>query len=126
MFSKFELEIMKLLWSERRELTKKEIVDLTPNKSWKPNTIHALLNNLLAKDAIQVIGLKRSGKVYSRTYIPVVTEEVYTAEHLEETLPQSVNLVGVFSAMVDREGVSRETLDELRKMIEKKIGELDQ
>lgn len=35
MFTKYELEVMKLLWAEGRPLTKSEIIELSPDRVWK-------------------------------------------------------------------------------------------
>lgn len=47
--TKNEIEIMEVLWSEQRPLTRTEIVNLSVDKSWKDSSIHILLNSLLKK-----------------------------------------------------------------------------
>ena len=60
--TKSENEIMELLWREGRPLSRSEIIDLTPDRTWKPASIHILLNSMLEKGAIQVAGFVQSTK----------------------------------------------------------------
>lgn len=118
MFTKSELEIMTLLWGENRPLTRNEIIELTPNKSWKPTTIHVLLNSLLAKKAIEVSGISKSGvHHYSRTFVATMTQEEYAASYMDTVLPNP-NFAGIISAFAGKRGVNDEALDELSAIIE--------
>ena len=47
-----ELEIMNVIWAAGRPLTRGEILELSVDKTWKENSVHILLNRLLAKGAI--------------------------------------------------------------------------
>ena len=53
-----ELEIMQVLWSAGRALTRGEILSLSTEKSWKESSIHILLNGMLKK--------RRSARTASR------------------------------------------------------------
>lgn len=125
MFSSHELEVMELLWMENRALTRTEIIDLSVNKSWKPSTIHLLLNSLLKKEAIRVDGFKPTGKNYGRTFASAITREEYTARELNKRLPKDgadrqIDLAGVFAAMVDGAPLNKATLDELQQILDEK------
>lgn len=52
-----ELEIMNVIWTAGRPLTRGEILEQSVDKSWKNNSVHILLNRLLAKGAIAEGGL---------------------------------------------------------------------
>ena len=75
--TKSENEIMELLWREGRPLSRSEIIDLTPDRTWKPASIHILLNSMLEKGAIQVAGFVQSTKNYARTFTPTLTADEY-------------------------------------------------
>ena len=60
--TKSENEIMELMWKEGHPLSRSEIIDLTPERSWKPSSIHILLNSLLEKNAIEVAGFVQTTK----------------------------------------------------------------
>lgn len=131
MLSPHELEVMELLWSENQALTRTEIIESSPNKSWKPSTIHLLLNSLLKKEMIQVEGFKPTGKNYGRTYGAIITREAYTAQELQRQLPKSktsgqADLAGVFAAMVGDAKLDKGTLDELQRLLDEKRRAMEQ
>ena len=72
--SKSEQEIMDVLWAEGRPLSRAEILELSTEKSWKPSSIHILLNSLLDKQAIVVDGFSKTGSHYGRTFAPAFAE----------------------------------------------------
>ena len=120
--TKSELEIMNVIWSAGRPLTRGEILDLSVDKNWKDNSIHILLNRLLAKGAVAEGGFARSGKSYGRLYEAAITGEAYYAENLffggEERLEM------LFDAMLESEGLTPELLDRFEKKIEAKKARL--
>ena len=120
--TKSELEIMNVIWSAGRPLTRGEILDLSVDKNWKDNSIHILLNRLLAKGAVAEGGFARSGKSYGRLYEAAITGEAYYAENLffggEERLEM------LFDAMLECEGLTPELLDHFAKKIEAKKARL--
>ena len=120
--TKSQLEIMNVIWSAGRPLTRGEILDLSVDKNWKDNSIHILLNRLLAKGAVAEGGFARSGKSYGRLYEAAITGEAYYAENLffggEERLEM------LFDAMLESEGLTPELLDRFEKKIEAKKARL--
>ena len=107
---------------ELTPLTRGEILDLSVDKNWKDNSIHILLNRLLAKGAVAEGGFARSGKSYGRLYEAAITGEAYYAENLffggEERLEM------LFDAMLESEGLTPELLDHFAKKIEAKKARL--
>ena len=77
-----ELEIMNVIWTAGRPLTRGEILEQSVDKSWKNNSVHILLNRLLAKGAIAEGGFARSGKSYGRLYEQQISGEEYYAENV--------------------------------------------
>ena len=74
MLTKSEEEIMYLLWDLDEPLTSSEIVKKAVNKTWKKSYINLLINSLLKKDMIKVVGVKQMTKNYARTFVPTMTE----------------------------------------------------
>ena len=116
--TKSELEIMNVIWSAGRPLTRGEILDLSVDKNWKDNSIHILLNRLLAKGAVAEGGFARSGKSYGRLYEAAITGEAYYAENL--FFGGGERLEMLFDAMLESEGLTPELLDRFEKKIEAK------
>ena len=124
-----EYEIVSLMWRESRPLTRAEILKLSPpDKSWKDKSIHILLNSLLDKGAIVVDGYARSGKNYGRTYMAAISKDEYLAMQLTMTMPSSddstVNLSGIFSALVNNRKIDGDTIRELEDILESKKKEI--
>ena len=77
MLTKSEEEIMYLLWDLDEPLTSSEIVKKAVNKTWKKSYINLLINSLLKKDMIKVVGVKQMTKNYARTFVPTMTKDAY-------------------------------------------------
>ena len=83
--TKSESEIMELLWREKRPLSRSEIIELTPDRTWKPASIHILLNSMLEKGAIEVAGFIQSTKNYARTFTPTLAPDEYIVLQLKHS-----------------------------------------
>ena len=116
--TKSELEIMNVLWDAGRPLTRGEILELSVDKTWKDNSVHILLNRLLAKDAIAEGGFARSGKSYGRLYEPQISAVEYYAKSVFAVRPERLEML--FDALLDGESVNAELLDRFAKKIEAK------
>ena len=116
--TKSENEIMELLWREGRPLSRSEIIDLTPDRTWKPASIHILLNSMLEKGAIQVAGFVQSTKNYARTFTPTLTADEYAVlqfKHSSAFNEQSV--LCLVSALVEDIRASPENFWPLKPVI---------
>lgn len=100
-----EFKIMELFWQEERPLSRPEIIELTPDKTWNPNSIHLILNNMIEKGVIAVSGLTRCGRGYGRTYAPTMTQLEYAAYQAQEATPGMSlkdRLVGIVGTLLDK------------------------
>ncbi len=110
--SKSELEIMGVLWHVGKPLSRAQIIELSPQRSWKDSSIHVLLNSLLEKGAIQVSGFTKTGSHYGRTFSPTLPEAEYAVLHVQQ-LPAyqaspSKALCDILSALIDAEDLSQD------------------
>lgn len=83
--TKSENEIMELMWKEGHPLSRSEIIELTPERTWKPSSIHILLNSMLEKNAIEVAGFVQSTKNYARTFTPCVSSDTYAIMQIKNS-----------------------------------------
>lgn len=123
-----EFCILNLLWSESRAMTRPEILEALPDKDWNPNSIHLILNNMIKKGVLQVVGVARCGGGYGRTYAPTLSQTEYAAAQALEATPDmtvSDRLLGVVAALVDKKGIDAQTIAELEQMLEEKRKELN-
>lgn len=120
--TKSELEIMNVIWAAGRALTRGEILELSVDKNWKDNSIHILLNRLLAKGAIVESGFARSGKSYGRLYEAALTGPAYYAENLFCGGPERLSML--FDALLSSPDLNRELLDGFAGKLEAKRASL--
>jgi BlaI family penicillinase repressor len=116
--TKSELEIMNVLWDAGRPLTRGEILELSVDKKWKDNSIHILLNRLLAKGAIAEGGFTRSGKSYGRLYETQITGEDYYAGSVFAVPAERLDML--FDAMLRSTSVDLALLELFAAKLKKK------
>ncbi|MEY8236390.1 BlaI/MecI/CopY family transcriptional regulator [Lachnospiraceae bacterium 66-29] len=120
-----ELEIMETMWKMNRPLSRSEIIELTPNRTWKKSSIHILINKMLEKEVIKVDGFVRTNKNYGRTYAPLITKDDYivsTFDKIKTSYSDSKSsaVTSIFAALIQDEDINDELLDELQQMIERR------
>ena len=117
-----EVDIMNILWASEKPLIASEISDSRPDL--KVNTVQEVLRKLLKYQLIEVADIVYSGTVLSRSYRPTITSEEFalhevTSDYLafQKTLSKPL----LVSALLDTEKdpvKTRETIDELQKMLD--------
>ena len=113
-----EFKIMQLLWKEDRPLSRPEIIELTPERDWNPNSIHLILNNMIEKGVIRVDGMTRCGRGYGRTYAVCMSNLDYAVNLLRDATPElsdKERVMGIVPLMLDR-SVSEQAADALAKL----------
>ena len=115
--TKSELEIMNVIWGAGRPLTRGEILDLSVDKNWKDNSIHILLNRLLAKGALAESGFARSGKSYGRLYEAKLTGKDYYAENVFYGGPERLEMLRNQSYEIYRDKKPHIGLDNIRQRL---------
>ena len=83
--TKNELEIMDVLWEQKRPLSRGELLSLPENKTWMDSSIHILLNSLLRKGAIREAGYAKCGKTSGRVYEAAFSCAEYYVTTLDST-----------------------------------------
>ncbi len=122
--TKNEFEIMTVLWTAGRPLSRSEIKDLSVNRTWKDKSIHTLLNSLLDKGAIKEDGFVKCGKTYGRLYAANLDcEEYYSKTVFAKSGPKLLPVL--FSALINSEDMTPGLLDELKTMLEERENDLD-
>lgn len=118
-FTENELQVMQVLWRAKTGLSRKDIIAQSPNRTWKDNSIHVLLNSLMEKGAVKVVGMKPAGKVYARTFAATVSQEQYLSAQIAPSSPKGkAAVVGLFAALVEQADLSDDTLEELQKILD--------
>ena len=114
-----EMEIMDVLWGSDVPLSRADLLAHSEEKSWKDSSVHILLNGLLQKGAIQEAGLVKRRKTYGRVFAPTLTREEYFARTIF-CHRHKPDIVGLFAALLNREDITQEQLQEIRSLLEQK------
>ncbi len=115
-----EMEIMDVMWEAGAPLSRADLLARSEEKTWKDSSVHILLNGLLQKGAIQEAGLVKRSKTYGRVFTPTLTREEYFAGTVfcHRHKPQ---IVGLFEALLRREEITQEELQQIEALIQKKM-----
>lgn len=126
MLTKNEMDIMNVLWTEKRPLSKTEIVNLVPDHSFKVASIHNILNTLMEKGLICVDGFVRTTKNFARTFTFQMSREEFAKlqfsqqlEHMDKSA-----IPYLMSALIEK-SVDQDLIDELQEMLDRKKEELE-
>lgn len=128
--SKKEKELMELFWDAGCPLARAEILERAENRecSWKPNSVHILVNSLLDKGALKVSGFYLNSRKLGRTFEPAVSHAEYAFMQVEQAASQARTEVGMgasnlVAALFDDEA-DLETLNEMAAVIRDKKKEI--
>ena len=100
------------------EATAREVVTaLEGRQQWKPRTVQSLINRLVGKGAL---GFEQRGREY--VYRPAVEESrcVHEASRTFVDRVFSGKLAPLLACFLEREKVSKNELEEIRKLLEEK------
>ena len=117
--TKSEMEIMDVLWDAGKPLSRADLLDRSEEKTWKDSSVHILLNGLLQKGASVEAGRVKRSKTYGRVFLPALTREEYFASTIFSH-PHKPSIIGLFDALLRRDDITREDLDQLASMIEQR------
>ena len=117
--TKSEMEIMDVMWESGVPMSRADLLAHSEEKSWKDSSVHILLNGLLQKGAIQEAGLVKRIKTYGRVFIPTLTREEYFATTIFSHRHKP-EIVGLFAALLHREGITAEDLEAIDALVQKK------
>ena len=105
-------------------MTAGEINDLATDKSWVSTSIHLILTSMLDKGAIEVDGMVRSGRTYSRIFKAAVTPEEYSLMQVKQNTSfakdKSSAMTNLFVSLIDSEEINMDTIGKIEALIKKK------
>ena len=118
-----ELEIMNVMWSAGKPVSRADIISGSVNKSWKEGSIHILLNGLLKKGAIKEDGFVRCGKTFGRLFSTTISREEYYAEEVFSAGDRK-SVPMLMSALISRDDIDIDLVNELEAILEEKKKEI--
>ncbi|MBE7014241.1 MAG: BlaI/MecI/CopY family transcriptional regulator [Ruminococcaceae bacterium] len=81
-----ELEVMKVIWNEKRPVTSLDICEAFETKGWKKTTIGTFLTRLVEKGALT---FEKQGKLYY--YTPLVSQREYRKSQTKNLISSLYN-----------------------------------
>ena len=111
-----ELEVMRLLWNNKRAMTLAEIrIEIMQIKDWNKSTVNTLVNRLRTKGIIEPLD-----KYGPAQYIPLVSEDEYLKSEEKVVLEKFGSAKKLALAMVRSGHLTDSDIEELREFF--KIG----
>lgn len=118
--TKSEMEVMNILWEAGRPMTSADIRE-SKSKWARSSTVFMLINGLLEKNAIEVVGQVRSAKVMTRLFSPVISKEDYQYHFFETFCDGSMDVL--LTGLAKTTGEENHLVDQLKGWLEKHEGE---
>lgn len=113
--SEAEWRVMQVFW-ERGELGLREVVDALEGEThWKPRTVQSLIRRLVAKGALRAQEQGRDFR-YSACFTQAECQQDESRTFLGRVFDG--RLVPFLAGMVENEAISREEIDELRRLLD--------
>ena len=109
--SEAELEVMKVIWNEKRPVTSLDICEAFETKGWKKTTIGTFLTRLVEKGALSA---EKQGKLYY--YTPLISQKEYRKSQTKNLISSLYNgSVKDFAvSLFEEQSISDEELKELK------------
>jgi BlaI family transcriptional regulator, penicillinase repressor len=112
-----EWRIMKLLWKKAPQTAEAMIGCLKDSTRWNPRTVKTLLNRLVKKSAIS---FTKNGRSY--LYFPLVDEKECVRAESRSFIDRVYGggLKPMLAAFIEEESLSKNEIEELKRILEKK------
>ena len=111
-----QLNIMKILWNEKKPMIASDFIQL--DSSMNLNSVQSALRSLLKKKYIEVSDIVYSGKVLTRSYIPVVSSEDYASENINGVVKDLLSSNILFQYVESENNI--EVIERLQKKLEER------
>lgn len=121
--TKKEHEIMTIIWSNDRPMPISEIAAQT--KTVAPNSMHPMINSLLAKNYIRIAGNVKMVKTNSRLYASAITVDEYVSSQIVDiykTSRKQMDMAQLMACFV-KYGSNKQRADEIVGELEKFVAE---
>lgn len=113
--SEAELEVMQVLWREKRPMKIQEVLDSLEKNSWKYNTVGTLLLRLESKGAVKS---EKEGRVI--LYTSSLDESAYKKEKTSDFVKRIYNgsVKELAVSLFQSDEMTESDIDEIRKLFD--------
>ncbi len=112
-----ELEVMKIIWKAKGEISTAEITKSVEKHGWKRTTVATFLSRLVDKGAISA--QKRGKTMY---YLPVITAKEYKKTQVKNLIKNVFDgsAQDLVASLFEQKALSDSDIEELKSIFEKK------
>ena len=109
--SESELEVMKVIWSEKEPVTSLDLCEAFENNGWKKTTIGTFLTRLVEKGALSA---EKQGKLYY--YTPLISQKEYRKSRTKNLISSLYggSIKDFAVSLFEEQSISDEELKELK------------
>ena len=119
--TKSEFQMMETLWNAGRSLSKSEIIENSPNRTWKASSVYIILRSLLKKGAIAEDGVFYSNTNIGRKFKPTLSQKDYAIMQIDKArMENKISLSELMAGLVKHK-VSDKKVDELKNIIDNNL-----
>lgn len=86
-----ENSVMQAFWNAKEPMTSRQIVEAVQaagQATWKSRSVFVLLNKLMKKELVRVVGYANVGRAFARRFEPTMTKAEYLALVVMDELPE--------------------------------------
>lgn len=114
-----EMEIMQAYWKYNKPMSLNELIEVSPNRTWKDRSGFSIINNLIKKGFLKEESYIHSGKTIARTFTPIVGCTEYMISQWED-YSENIKFSQLFAGLLGNKKMKAEDINELDKLIAKK------
>ena len=118
-----EMEIMQAYWKSDKPMSLSELIEASPDRTWKDRSGFSIINNLIKKGFLKEESFVHSGKTIARTFAPVTTCTEYMISQWGE-FSGKIDYSKLLAGLLGEEKIESNEINELNKLISKKEKEL--
>ncbi len=118
-----EMEIMQTFWKANRPLTLSELIEESPNKTWKDRSGFSIISHLMEKGLLREEGFVHSGKTIARTFEPSISCTEYMVSQWGE-YSGNIKFSQLFAGLLGNKKMEPDDIRELDKLIAKRKKDL--
>ena len=118
-----EMEIMQSFWQSEEPMSLGELIEASPNRSWRDRSGFSIINSLIKKGLLREEGFVHSGKTIARTFTPIVGATDFMINQID-AYEGKIELSQLVAHLLGNESVKEKDIKELDKLLNDKKKEL--
>lgn len=119
-----EEKLLEFLWEKAAPMTSTEMIEELEPQGWKQITLLKVIQSLTEKGYLDVVGVVRAGKTYSRKLKPSITKGEYYSRMLKEKGVGEADFIDISVALLGTDGSTSISTEKIIDKLENVISVL--